>query len=113
MAGLKATEADVVLGKRLAEARKAASLVQRELAAAIGVSAAQWQKYEKGTNRIAATSLAIVAELTGKPIGWFFGEEPRRDPGLDADEFAQVERTLLATISDIAQARLADLSGAA
>lgn len=107
MAGLKATEADVVLGQRLVEARKAAGLVQRDVAAAIGVSAAQWQKYEKGINRIAATSLAIVAEMTGKPVGWFFKAEPAVTLDLQPDEFAQVERAVLSAVGDIAQARLA------
>lgn len=74
MAGLRPTEADVRMGARLHEARRAAGLTQRTVAAAIGVSAAQLQKYEKGTNRLSATSLPVIAELTGKPVAWFFGE---------------------------------------
>lgn len=74
MAGLRPTEADVRMGARLTEARRAAGLTQRTVAAAIGVSAAQLQKYERGVNRLSATSLPVIAELTGKPVAWFFGE---------------------------------------
>ncbi|GJD58700.1 helix-turn-helix domain-containing protein [Methylobacterium dankookense] len=74
MAGLRPTEADAVMGRRILEARLDAKMTQRVLGAAISVSAAQLQKYEKGVNRLSATSLPLIAEATGKPIIWFFSE---------------------------------------
>jgi len=74
MAGLPATEVDVRIGERIWAARTRAGLTQRAIGAAIGVSAAQLQKYEKGTNRISAIALNIVADLTGAPIAAFFDE---------------------------------------
>ena len=81
MAGLKPTSADVALGRRLSEARRVANLTQRQMGDALGFSAAQWQKYEKGSNRISATCLPVIAEMTGKPIAWFFGEDAPAEPG--------------------------------
>lgn len=72
MAGLPATDVDVRIGGRICAARIRARLTQRTIGAAIGVSAAQLQKYEKGTNRISAIALSIIADLTGTPIAAFF-----------------------------------------
>jgi transcriptional regulator with XRE-family HTH domain len=72
MAGQPATDVDVRIGGRISAARIRARLTQRTVAAEIGVSAAQLQKYEKGTNRISGVALSIVAKLTGAPIASFF-----------------------------------------
>ncbi|MGN8092845.1 helix-turn-helix domain-containing protein [Methylobacterium sp. 22177] len=72
MAGQPATDVDIRIGERICAARIRARLTQRTVAAAIGVSAAQLQKYEKGTNRISAIALSIIAKLTGAPIASFF-----------------------------------------
>ncbi|GJD77971.1 helix-turn-helix domain-containing protein [Methylobacterium gregans] len=101
MAGLKSTDADVRMGARLTEARRAAGLTQRTVAAAIGVSAAQLQKYEKGTNRLSATSLPVIADLVGKQISWFFGDEPE----LTTEESAEIERAVLGAVQGIVDRR--------
>lgn len=72
MAGQKTDERDVQLGRRIVEQRKRAGLTQRTVAQSFGMSAAQLQKYEKGTNRISAVHLAILSRLTGTPFGEFF-----------------------------------------
>ena len=72
MAGQKTDERDVDLGRRMVERRKRAGLTQRTVAQSFGMSAAQFQKYEKGTNRISAIHLAILSRLTGTPIEAFF-----------------------------------------
>lgn len=72
MAGQKTDGRDVQLGRRIAEQRKRAGLTQRTVAQSFGMSAAQLQKYEKGTNRISAVHLAILGRLTGTPFGEFF-----------------------------------------
>jgi transcriptional regulator with XRE-family HTH domain len=45
---------------------------QGDLAARIGVSFQQVQKYEKGTNRVGAGRLPQIAEIFGVPIGALF-----------------------------------------
>jgi transcriptional regulator with XRE-family HTH domain len=107
MAGLKPTAADVALGRRLSEARRVASLTQRQMGDALGFSAAQWQKYEKGTNRISATCLPVIARLTGKPLAWFFGDGTAAEPALSADEKAELEDQVLGAVSRIVERRRA------
>ncbi len=72
MAGKKPTMSDVRLGARIRAARIAAHMTQREVAVVLGFSAAQLQKYEKGTNRISATDLRLFCGLVRAPIGAFF-----------------------------------------
>lgn len=112
MAGLKPTAADVRMGARLHEARRALSLSQRATGEALGISAAQLQKYEKGTNKIAATTLAVFARLTERPISWFFGEEPSAQPDLSEDEHAELETAVLGAVDKIVGRRRAAQSEA-
>ena len=86
MAGQKTDERDRLLGSRLVEYRKRAKLTQRKVADSFNMSAAQLQKYEKGTNRISAIHLAILSRSTGVPIAAFLDGIPVVDtaepPGL-------------------------------
>lgn len=107
MAGLKPTAADVALGARLKQARLAYGLTQRAIGEALGISAAQLQKYEKGTNKIAATTLAVFAGLVDKPIAWFFGDDTAAGPDLSADEKAELEHQVLGAVSRIVDRRRA------
>jgi len=61
MAGKKATDFDLRLGERLAEIRRSKRVTQRKLAAHLEMSAAQLQKYEKGTNCMSASALQRTA----------------------------------------------------
>ncbi len=68
---------DVHVGARLRLARKARQRTQGELGDAIGVSAQQIQKYERGTNRISASTLFRFCGFLGRPVAWFYdGLEP-------------------------------------
>lgn len=68
----RATKHDVVLGQRLRAQRLSRGLSQEELADRLGVTFQQLQKYEKGTNRIAATRLQEISALLKLPISvWF------------------------------------------
>ncbi len=49
---------------------------QERLAAGLGVSFQQLQKYEKGNNRIGAGRLQQLAEILQVPIGFFFEDFP-------------------------------------
>ncbi|MDP4021582.1 helix-turn-helix transcriptional regulator [Methylobacterium sp. NEAU 140] len=79
MAGQKTDQRDVYVGQRIAEQRRKASLTQREVARSFGMSAAQLQKYEKGTNRISAVHLDIFSRMTRVPMEYFFSGMPRTD----------------------------------
>lgn len=47
-------------------------LSQEQLAAAVGVTFQQIQKYERGSNRVSASRLYDVARVLGVDIGFFF-----------------------------------------
>lgn len=54
---------DVQIGARVTARRKALRMTQARLAQAVGVTFQQIQKYEKGTNRIAASRLVRIARV--------------------------------------------------
>ena len=113
MAGKQATPADVRLGARLRAARVGAGQTQREAATVLGISAAQWQKYEKGTNRISATDLRLFCGLVRQPIGAFFDQ---LGPAAEARDLSAAEaREALCAAAEAyfqAKAREGDLPGA-
>jgi transcriptional regulator with XRE-family HTH domain len=66
---------DVAVGRRLRMARKARGLSQGDLAASLGLASHQQvQKYERGANRISASSLAMAAIYLGLPVDYFFAD---------------------------------------
>lgn len=79
MAGQKTDARDVHVGRRIAELRKRASLTQKRVAQSFGMSAAQLQKYEKGTNRISAIHLETFSRMIGVPVEHFFEGMERTD----------------------------------
>ena len=70
-------EAEVAIGARLRALRVAAGMSQTTLGQVIGVSFQQVQKYEKGRDRISASTLQVLAAALGVHPGSFFdGEMP-------------------------------------
>ena len=65
---------DVHIGSRLRSERQARGLSQTELGAALGVTFQQVQKYERGVNRVSASTLFRAATALGLPIAAFFPE---------------------------------------
>jgi transcriptional regulator with XRE-family HTH domain len=63
---------DVEVGRRVRAFRLQKGLSQEKLADQLGVTFQQVQKYEKGTNRIAAGRLQRIGEVLGIPITEFF-----------------------------------------
>nr|WP_092620576.1 helix-turn-helix domain-containing protein [Roseospirillum parvum] len=63
---------DVHVGRRLRLRRTLLGMSQEQLAAAIGVTFQQVQKYERGSNRISASRLFDIARVLGVPIAFFF-----------------------------------------
>jgi transcriptional regulator with XRE-family HTH domain len=50
---------------------------QEKLAAGLGLTFQQVQKYEKGTNRISASRLHEVSHILDVPISFFFEQAPK------------------------------------
>jgi transcriptional regulator with XRE-family HTH domain len=50
-------------------------LSQSDLSERLGVSFQQVQKYERGANRVAASTLMTAAGALGVSIGWLVGED--------------------------------------
>ena len=70
-------EAEVAIGARLRALRVAAGMSQSTLAEVIGVSFQQIQKYEKGKDRVSASTLQVLAAaLNVHPGSFFDGEMP-------------------------------------
>ncbi len=63
---------DTYIGKRIRLRRKLLGMSQVKLAERIGVTFQQVQKYERGSNRIAAARLYYTAEVLDVPITYFF-----------------------------------------
>lgn len=67
-----ATKSAADIGGRILAARKLAGLSQRQLAAALGVSAMAISKYERGVVTPSSAALLRIGEKTGERIGFFF-----------------------------------------
>ena len=63
---------DIEVGRRVRAFRLQKGLSQEKLADQLGVTFQQVQKYEKGTNRIAAGRLQRIGEILEIPITEFF-----------------------------------------
>jgi transcriptional regulator with XRE-family HTH domain len=61
--------------------RKMLSMSQTDLAAALGLTFQQIQKYEKGTNRIGAGRLQLIARILQVPISFFFDDPIKANGG--------------------------------
>jgi len=69
---------DVHVGSRVRFRRHVMGMSQTELGEQIGVTFQQIQKYERGTNRISASRLFMIANILSAPVEFFFA-------GLDTD----------------------------
>ena len=65
---------DILVGKRIREARTEQAISQTTLGDKLGVSFQQIQKIERGSNRISAGHLHAAAVALGKDVGWFFNK---------------------------------------
>lgn len=67
-----ALDIDVHVGRRLKAQRLFLGLSQEKLANAVGLTFQQVQKYERGTNRVAAGRLFQFSKILAVPITYFF-----------------------------------------
>ena len=65
---------DIHVGKRIRLRRMSLGLSQERLAAALGLTFQQVQKYEKGANRVGASRLFDLARVLDVPVEFFFEE---------------------------------------
>lgn len=72
---------DVELGAAVRARREAQGVTQAQLGNALGVTFQQVQKYERGSNRIAAAALAKIAATLDTTASELLGE-----PAVDADQ---------------------------
>lgn len=62
---------DREVGQRIRAQRLICNMSQEELGDQLGITFQQVQKYEKGTNRVAAGRLIRISEVLGVPVGFF------------------------------------------
>lgn len=72
----KPQPADVHVGGRIQMRRLQLHLSQVELGKAFGRRYGQVQRYEKGTNRVSASVLQMIANRLGVPTSFFFDGMP-------------------------------------
>lgn len=78
---------DTYIASRLKAARSATRIPAARVAEALGVSHQQYSRYERGVNRIGASTLYFIARYFDLPVAWFFmGYEPDVAMGSLADE---------------------------
>jgi transcriptional regulator with XRE-family HTH domain len=100
----RTVEADRRVGACVRAARVKAGLSQSKLAAELGITFQQLQKYEKGRNRIAVSTLLLIAEALALPVQSFFEAVERQvDDGVDwADLLTKDNIRLIRAFSNIA-----------
>ncbi|GIX16885.1 MAG: transcriptional regulator [Rhodothalassiaceae bacterium] len=97
-----AKEIDAFVGRRIRERRLAAGITQQELAAALGLSYQQVQKYENGSNRISAGRLYVLARLLGADVTDFFPRDPFGRLGeADIDPILSFSEDAIAAAKDL------------
>lgn len=82
---------DLAIGARMRTRRRQLGLSQSDLARRLGVSFQQVQKYERGANRVAASTLLAAAQALNVSIGWLVGEDTS-DREDDEDVFRALSR---------------------
>jgi len=109
-------EIDRVIGLRVRQARLDIDMSQQKLGDALGLSFQQVQKYEKGMNRIATSTLVTIATALQRPISYFVDEPKykKNTKGEEAAEFAasRVGVDLIAAAMElrpVMQKRLVDM----
>jgi transcriptional regulator with XRE-family HTH domain len=87
----RAAGVELAIGARLRARRRQLGLSQSDLAMRLGVSFQQVQKYERGSNRVAASTLVAAASALDVTVSWLVGEDsaPRED---DEDVFRALAR---------------------
>ena len=94
-ASKKPGEMDQYIGGRLRLWRRTMDVDAYVLAARIGITYQQLQKYEKGMNRISATRLYAISRELNVPIDYFYAEAAMSPGELTPSGTAAVDRKAL------------------
>jgi transcriptional regulator with XRE-family HTH domain len=81
----RSTELDMRIGQLIKERRLVLGLRQEDVARLINVTQHQFQKYESGENRIAASRLVDCAKALSVPVAWFYRSAPSDTAGADLE----------------------------
>lgn len=65
-------DVDAFVGMKVRVRRREIGMAQSRLGALLGVTFQQVQKYERGTNRISASKLFMIAQYLAVPVSYFF-----------------------------------------
>jgi len=65
-------EVDKHIGEKIRSLRISSGLSRAQLAKEIDVAHQQLYKYEKGTNRVSASRLALIAKALSKNVSYFY-----------------------------------------
>ena len=76
---------DIIVFNRIKHRRVALNINQKDMASKIGVSMQQYNKYERGENRITAGRLNEIAKILKVNISYFFQEE--KDNKLEGENY--------------------------
>ena len=81
---------DVHIGMRVRQRRQLLGLTQQDVAEKIKVRYQQIQKYERGVNRISASTLHDIAEVLNIPVSFFYEEyDSDVEPGTSNYDYAK------------------------
>ncbi len=90
---------DLFVGQRIRALRRQKGLTQKQLADALGVTFQQVQKYERGGNRVSASTLSRIAAMLGCRVSSLFPPDgPDEEAVEDADRGAEEELARLAPL---------------
>lgn len=81
---------DDYVGAQVRRFRKQAGMSQQVLAARLGLTFQQVQKYERGTNRVSASKLFETAGILGVPVQAFFEGLPVTPTSPSSDDTPSV-----------------------
>ncbi|GGB58910.1 MULTISPECIES: helix-turn-helix domain-containing protein [Henriciella] len=98
----KVSDADRGIGQLVRQARRRIGMTLDDLAKKLGLSYQQVHKYENGTNRISAGTLAAIANILAVPVEHLFpedvllGENDNEDSEVDKyrGEVSRIVRTI-------------------
>jgi transcriptional regulator with XRE-family HTH domain len=102
----RSNQVDLLVGRRLREARIMAGATQEQLGAAIGVGARSVQQYESGARRLTAARLAAVVKFLGVPMSFLFKEEVTPAARMQEAGLTAMEIELVLTFRAIASSSL-------
>jgi transcriptional regulator with XRE-family HTH domain len=97
---------DVHVGKKLKQIRTMRRLSQTDVAKELNLSFQQIQKYEIGSNRIAASRLYELSRILDVPTSYFFEGLDSTAQGTDRDPSLEIVSALAAIRDDTVKSRI-------